>query len=103
MSISILQLRIGHLFYTMHNKFSNCFVWVSPSTSDLEFHLVSWRYTRRSPDKSIHLKKYQLPNAVTVLKWRLISRLAGNVGTSDIGGSQNRFQTIVCSLKTKKA
>ena len=27
--------------YTMHNKFSNCFVWVSPSTSDLEFHLLS--------------------------------------------------------------
>ena len=26
--------------YTMHNKFSNCFVWVSPSTSDLEFHLL---------------------------------------------------------------
>ena len=22
----------------MHNKFSNCFVWVSPSTSDLRFH-----------------------------------------------------------------
>ena len=26
--------------YTMHNKFSNCFVWVSPSTSDLKFHLL---------------------------------------------------------------
>ena len=25
----------------MHNKFSNCLVWVSPSTSDLEFHLLS--------------------------------------------------------------
>ena len=23
--------------HTMHNKFSNCFVWVSPSTSDLKF------------------------------------------------------------------
>ena len=27
--------------YTMHNKFSKCFVWMSPSTSDLEFHLLS--------------------------------------------------------------
>ena len=27
--------------YTMHNKFSNCLVWVSPSTSDLKFHLLS--------------------------------------------------------------
>ena len=27
--------------YTMHNKFSNCFVWVSQSISDLEFHLLS--------------------------------------------------------------
>ena len=27
--------------YTMHNKFSNCFIWVSPSTSDLRFHLLS--------------------------------------------------------------
>ena len=28
-------------YYTMHNKFSNCFVWVSPSTPDLEIHLLS--------------------------------------------------------------
>ena len=27
--------------YTMHNKFSNCFAWVSPSTSYLKFHLLS--------------------------------------------------------------
>ena len=27
--------------YTMHHKFSNCFVAVSPSTSDPEFHLLS--------------------------------------------------------------
>ena len=26
--------------YTMHNKFSNCFVWVSPSTLDFKFHLL---------------------------------------------------------------
>ena len=31
-----------HIIYTMHNKFSNyCFVWVSQSTSDLKFHLLS--------------------------------------------------------------
>ena len=33
----LLSMRL----YTMHNKFSNCFVWLSPSTSDLEFHLLS--------------------------------------------------------------
>ena len=36
-----LRLLINYNIYTMHNKFSNCFVWVSPSTSDLEFHLLS--------------------------------------------------------------
>ena len=46
--------------YTMHNKFSNCLVWVSPSTSDLEFHLQSWRYKRRSSDKIFLLKKYRI-------------------------------------------
>ena len=30
-----------HEKYTMRNKFSNCFVWMSPSTLDLEFHLLS--------------------------------------------------------------
>ena len=30
-----------HELYTMHNKFSNCFVWVIPPTSDLKFHLLS--------------------------------------------------------------
>ena len=40
--------------YTMHNKFSNCFVWVSPSTSDLKFHLLSWRYKRWTSDKNFH-------------------------------------------------
>ena len=27
--------------YTMHNKFSNCLSWVSPSTSDLKIHLMT--------------------------------------------------------------
>ena len=27
--------------YTMQNKFSNFFVWVSPSTSDLTFHFLA--------------------------------------------------------------
>ena len=40
--------------YTMHNKFSNCLVWVSPSTSDLEadhltrFSIKKYRITERS-------------------------------------------------------
>ena len=59
------------LNYTMHNKFSNWFVWVSPSTSDLKFHLLSWRYKRRTYDKHFHLKQnMEFPNAAAVLKWR---------------------------------
>ena len=42
--------------YTMHNKFSNGFVWVSPPSSDLKFHLLSWRYNRRTSDKNFHYK-----------------------------------------------
>ena len=40
-SKTFFLLYIYIYIYTMHNKFSNCFVWVSPSTSDLEFHLLS--------------------------------------------------------------
>ena len=32
---------MNDVIYTMYNKFSNCFVWVSPFTPDLEFHLLS--------------------------------------------------------------
>ena len=39
-NLSLGGLRMPHI-YTMHNKFSNCFVWVSPYTSDFEFHLLS--------------------------------------------------------------
>ena len=40
--------------YTMHTKFSNCFVCMSPSTSDIKFHLLSCRYKRRTSDKNFH-------------------------------------------------
>ena len=40
--------------YTMHNKFSNCFVWVSQCKSDLKFHLLSCKYMRPSSDKNFH-------------------------------------------------
>ena len=43
----------------------------------------------------------ELPNAAAVLKWRLILRLADNVGISD--HFPNHLQTIVWSQKTKKA
>ena len=41
--VLIAKLTVSNITsnYTMHNKFSNCFVWVSPSTSDLKFHLLS--------------------------------------------------------------
>ena len=38
------KLHFVSAIYTMHNKFSNCFVLVSPSASYLKFHLLSWRY-----------------------------------------------------------
>ena len=31
----------GYQIYTMHNKFSNCFVWVSPSKSELKVYFVA--------------------------------------------------------------
>ena len=90
------------IYFTMHNKLSNCFVWVSPSTTDFEFHLLSWRYRRRSSDKNFHLKNTELPKAAAVLKWRWILRLAGDVGFSDRWGMQKHFQAIVWSPKTEK-
>ena len=33
-SLILIETYIGTYTYTIHNKFSNCFVWVSPSTSD---------------------------------------------------------------------
>ena len=33
-------LTTKYLIYTMHSKFSNCFVWVSPSTSYFKIHLL---------------------------------------------------------------
>ena len=47
-------------------------------------------------------KNTELPNAATVLKWRLILRLAGNVGISDHWGKQKPFSNFVWSLKTIK-
>ena len=50
------------LVYTMpmHNDFSNCFAWVSPSTSDLKFHFLALKYKRRSPDNDFHVKNTEL-------------------------------------------
>ena len=80
---SILNTLI--LQYTMHNKFSNHFECLSPSTSDLELHLLALRYKHRSSDKNFHIKKHtELPNAAIVLKWRSVLRLAGYVGISDL-------------------
>ena len=31
---------VGRILHTMQNKLSNCFVWVSLSTSDLKFHFL---------------------------------------------------------------
>ena len=46
--------------YTMHNKFSNCFSWVSPSTPDLKIHFIALGYERRSPDNNFHVKIYRI-------------------------------------------
>ena len=57
----------------------------------LEFLLLSWIYKRRSYGKIFHLKNTELPNAAAELKWRLILRLAGNVGISDHWGKPKPF------------
>ena len=45
------------MIYTMHNKFSNCFVWVNPSTSFFKFHFLSCRYKCRSSDNNYTPRK----------------------------------------------
>ena len=35
------RAKIRPIKYAMHHKFSNCFVWMIPSTSDLKFQLLS--------------------------------------------------------------
>ena len=57
-----LCFRYINMKYTMHNKFSNCFVWVSPSKSDLKFHFLALRYKRRSPDNNFHVNIYRFFN-----------------------------------------
>ena len=40
--ITLRRLKIKfQSLYTMQNKFSKCFVWVSPSTSDLIVHFLA--------------------------------------------------------------
>ena len=58
-SQSIHTINPSYVIYTMYSKFSDCFVWMSPSTPDLEFHLMLLGYMRRSSDKNFHLKKIQ--------------------------------------------
>ena len=36
MDAFVIRTKPCVFLYTMHNEFSNCFVWVSPSTSDLK-------------------------------------------------------------------
>ena len=91
----------GPSLYTMHIKFSYCFVWVS--SSDLEFHLLSWRYKRRSSDKIFHFKNTELSNAAAVLKWLLIFRLAGNVGISDHWGKLKPFSNGCLVTENQKS
>ena len=81
--------------YTIHNKFSNCFVRVSPSTSDLKFHLLSWRYKRRTSDKNFHLKKYGITKRSGRAKVTLSFKSRGNVGISDHWGeAKNSFKQL---------
>ena len=87
----------------MHNKFSNCFVWVSPSTSDLEFHLMSYKIQAPIIWQDFTLKNTELPNKAAVLKWRLILRLAGNVGISDQWGKPKPFSNDCLVTENQKS
>ena len=48
-------------------------------------------------------KNTELPNAATVLKWRLILRLAGNVGISDHWGKPNPFSNGCMVTENQKS
>ena len=57
--------------HNTQNKFSNCFVRVSISTSDLKFLFSGMNiYKRRTPDKDFRVKRYEISNAAVVLTWR---------------------------------
>ena len=59
---------LGNMNYTMQNKFSNCFVWVNPSTSDLKCH----EDTSASHLTRISIKKFtELPNAAVMLDFKI--------------------------------
>ena len=88
---------------TMHNKFSNCFVWVSPSTSDLKFHLLSQRYKRRSSDKIFHLKKYRITKRSGRAKVTFNFKTSGNVGISDHWGKPKPFSNDCLVTENQKS
>ena len=78
----LLSLTLIVTFYTMHNKFSNCYVWVSPPTSNLKFifcHEDSFadHLTRFS------IKKYRITKRSGRAKVTFNLRLVGNVRISD--------------------
>ena len=48
-----------YTMYTMQNEFSNCFVWVSPSTSNLEFRLYGMKIQAPIIRQGFPFKKLQ--------------------------------------------
>ena len=75
--------------------FSNCFVWVCPSTSDLKFH-----FCHESSGKNAHLKNTELPNTAAVLnglvKVTLYFKTSGKGGYFlSLGEAKNIFKRLV--------
>ena len=83
------------LIYTLHNKLAIVlYGWAHPD----QISSFTCCHEDTSADHLTRfsiLKNTELANEAAVLKWRLILRLAGNVGISDHWGSRSYFQTIV--------
>ena len=89
--------------YTMHNKFSNCFVWVSPSTSELKVNLLSLRYKRRSSDKVFHFKKYRITKRNGRAKSTFNFKTSGSRGYFwSLGEAETIFKRLFGHWKPKK-
>ena len=94
---SVLLMETWYPNYTMHNKFSNCFIWVSQSTSYLKFQIEVPNIWQEFP-----FKNTKLQNAAAVLKCHQILRLAGNVGISGHLGKLKAFSSDCLVTENQK-
>ena len=88
--------------YTMQNKYSNCFVWVNPSTSDLIFHFQAWRWKRQSPDKSVHVKDCRIYKRSACSNVTLDFEASVQMDIADYEGKPKLFKPLLTHQNQEK-